>query len=88
MPQESAMRARVDGRAKVAARTVWTLEIGALTARCLRQDDGTFIVQGRTSKGWTAEIGKGADAQTLLVCVVKSKGVATALAAKAKDEDL
>jgi hypothetical protein len=76
---DQGVRARVDGKTKTAARTAWSLEIGPLRARCLREDDGSYVVQGRTEKGWSTEIGKGTDPLVLLKTVANSKGVARIL---------
>jgi hypothetical protein len=78
MQGDAAMRARVDGKTAVEASKAWELHVGELAARCLKTDDG-YIVQGRTAKGWTAEIGRGSDPLDLLRSVVASKGVAKLL---------
>jgi hypothetical protein len=83
MAQDSAMRARVAGKERTAARTVWSVEIGPLRARCLRDGDG-YLVQGRTERGWSDEIARGTGPLDLLRLIVGSVGVAKAVAASAE----
>lgn len=78
---EKAVRARVDGREAVAKRTVWSLEIGPVRARCLWRGRD-FVVQIRGPKGWNPEVGHGKDALALLRTVTRSKGLEDALAEK------
>jgi hypothetical protein len=53
MSQDSNVRARVDGRNAVVARTVWQLEVlGGVAFRCVAQSEAAYVVQVRTGKGW------------------------------------
>lgn len=54
------------GKAAIVARTVWYIDLGLLCARCLREPDGSFIVQARTSKGWDERLASGTDPWELL----------------------
>lgn len=63
------VRARVAGKQAIEARTIWALEAGygaPVRVRCLRRDEGGYVVQARTSKGWTEEIATGDDPWDLL----------------------
>ena len=60
------MRARVAGKAAVAARIVWSLEAGQLRARCLAVGRGYFVVQLRSSAGWENTVTRGVDPVALL----------------------
>lgn len=79
MKTDDAVRARNDGKARTAKRTAWILDIGALRVRCLRQDDDSYVVQGRMPQGWTEPMGQGADPVVLLQRVTQSAGVARTL---------
>lgn len=72
--------ARSAGKEAVGARTVWFVDIGPLRARCLLDGEG-YVVQARTSRGWTDTIGRGADALELLRRLMSSAGMAKAMAA-------
>lgn len=78
---DKAMRARVEGRNKTAARTMWTVLIGDRFAlRCLARDDGRFDVQVRGPNGWQP-LFPGDDPLAMLRAVSTSKTVEGALAA-------
>lgn len=77
--EDAGVRARVDGKTAIAARTVWALEVGGARFRCLREQGG-YVVQARTRKGWTAEVCKGPDAAELLRQVACSKPVVALIA--------
>jgi hypothetical protein len=76
--QEKAMRARVAGHEKMEACIAWWLEIGPLRLRCVKQADGSFVVQCR-NRDWNNEVKRGANAGELLRDMVNSKGVASLL---------
>ena len=50
---DKALRARVEGREAVAARTSWQLDVRGFRVRCLREGPGAFQVQvrGQGSRG-------------------------------------
>jgi hypothetical protein len=79
MNTDLAVRARVEGKSAVARRTVWRLDVGLVTARCLRDGD-SFVVQVRGPAGWNPAVGRGPDATKLLQAVARSPGVASAVA--------
>lgn len=81
MPKDSlsSSHKRWAGRQRVQNQTVWTLSVGNLQARCVRNGDKDFVVQGRGDKGWTENIGSGEDPVELLRRVTASKGVANAV---------
>lgn len=63
---DEAVRARVEGRMATERRTAWEIRVVHLRARCLRQADGSYVVQVRDAKGWNEEIARGTDAAELL----------------------
>ena len=44
------VRARSDGKDRVAAATVWSVDVGGLRVRCLRVEGG-YVAQARTPRG-------------------------------------
>jgi hypothetical protein len=76
---DKAMRARVNGRTKMAERTAWTLEANGLAVRCVKTRDG-YTVQARVGK-WSDLGLAGTDPIVLLQAVVSTKSVRAALAA-------
>jgi hypothetical protein len=82
MTTDAAVRARVAGREAVAAKTVWQLDLGPVRARCVRQGEAEYVVQGRMSNGWTTVILRGTDPVELLRQVAGSIGVRKAIEGK------
>jgi hypothetical protein len=76
---DKAMRARADGRAKMAERTAWTLDANGLAVRCVKVRTN-YVVQARVGK-WSDLGLAGPDPLFLLRAVVSTKSVQAALAA-------
>lgn len=80
------MRARVAGRQAVALRTLWQLNAGGLSFRCVlsAEEPGLYHVESRTPEGWGEftrfKASHDRVAHALLVRLVGSKTVAEALA--------
>lgn len=70
--------ARADGKAAVLSRTVWRLDVGPVSARCLKENN-EFIVQVKGPKGWNRAVGRGPYALALLKATAASAGVRTAI---------
>jgi len=73
------MRARVEGRAKTAERTAWTLNANGLNIRCLATPGG-YVVQARVDK-WVDLGLVGEDPLVLLQAVTSTRTVREALQA-------
>ena len=67
--ETAAAHRRAAGKAAVAARTVWQLQVGAVALRCLAEPEG-FVVEARTSSGWEP-VAPGTNAHMLLERVVR-----------------
>jgi hypothetical protein len=77
--KEKAMRARVDGRTKVAQRTVWTLVIAHLNFRCLAEPT-MYVVQIKVGNTPWTTVKAGKNAEALLKHSLSVKSVAEAFA--------
>jgi hypothetical protein len=70
---DKGVRARVDGRNKVAQQTVWSMDVQGVRTRCLRHDDATYEVQFLIQARWTKRVATGADPWELLKQVAGSQ---------------
>jgi len=49
---DKAVQARVEGRQRMAARTMWKLEAGPLQLRCVKDGPDDFHLEAKSEKGW------------------------------------
>lgn len=77
---DKAMRARVEGRQKTAARMLWSLTIGGVALRCLAAGEFGYEVQARGPSGWQPLFAD-EDPLAMLKAVVLTSTVEEALAA-------
>ena len=80
---DSDVRARVAGKQAMEARKAWELEAGDGRFRCLREPDGGYVVQARSTTGWNVEVARGADPVELLRKVVGTASLADLVRRKA-----
>lgn len=80
---DSALRARVSGRERVAQNTIWSLTVRELRFRCIATA-GDYVIQVRHSTGWK-ELIPGADPMVLLRRAATSGSVRRAIAMAKED---
>lgn len=76
MDDDAGVRARVAGKLAASARTAWALEAGDGRFRCLREPNGSYVVQARGTKGWSVQVTTGTDPVELLRKLVGTPTVA------------